>query len=167
MIRSRAGVALLLTVCSAALLSAGPAPAEEGGADDRAIREAHRRCARQFETAQREDMESFRDYDAETWREGHHPDAVSIFASGDSFIGIEAIMEAATRHFRDREAIWSWTEISRQVHGCDTALILYDAVYEIPSIGYHQRALTAVTYTYEHGRWLGVLDQGTYLEPPN
>ena len=32
-------------------------------------------CARQFEAAQRADMESFRDYDAETFRDGHHPDA--------------------------------------------------------------------------------------------
>jgi len=158
----------LLCVCSATLLSAGPAPAEERGrGEESPLVAAHRRCAQQFETAQRQDMESFRDYDAETWRDGHHPDAVSIFASGDAFFGIDEIMAAAERHFRDKEAIWSWTEIARQVHGCDTASILYDAIYEIPSIGYHQRALTAVTYTYEHGRWLGILDQGTFLEPPN
>src|SRR5262245_59874711 len=39
-------------------------------------------CSAQFEKAQRLDMESFRDYDAETFRAGHHPDAVTIFASG-------------------------------------------------------------------------------------
>jgi hypothetical protein len=30
-------------------------------------------CAEQFELAQRTDMESFRDYDRETFREGHDP----------------------------------------------------------------------------------------------
>ena len=109
-------------------------------------------------------MESFRDYDAATFRAGHDPDAVSIFPSGARFAGIDAIMTALTSHFRDREAIWSWTELNRRVDGCRTAFIEYEAVYEIPRIGFYQRALTVVTYEYEHGRWLGIMDQGTMLE---
>lgn len=34
----------------------------------------------------------------------------------------------------------------------------------IPRIHYYQRALTVVTYVYSHGKWLGILDQGTMLE---
>jgi hypothetical protein len=124
------------------------------------------RCAAQFERAQRIDMESFRDYDAETFRDGHHPDAVTIFASGDAFYGVDAIMEALASHFENREAIWAWTEVYRVVDGCRTAFILYDATYTIPSIGYHQRTLTGVTYTYSGKKWLAVADQGTYLEAP-
>lgn len=124
------------------------------------------RCAKQFEQAQRVDMESFRDYDAETFREIHHPDAVTIFASGHAFYGIDAIMNALASHFANREAIWAWSEVYRVVNGCKTAYILYDATYTIPSIGYHQRTLTGVTYTYTRNKWLAVADQGTYLEPP-
>ena len=68
--------------------------------------------------------------------------------------------------FRDREAIWAWTELYRVVDGCDSAFILYDATYDIPSIGYHQRTLTGVTYTHQGGKWLAIADQGTYLEAP-
>ena len=75
-------------------------------------------CARQFEVAQRVDMESFRDYDAETFRDGHHPDAVTVFASGARRVGIDAIMAALAPHFADREAIWAWTELYRVVDGC-------------------------------------------------
>jgi len=109
-------------------------------------------------------MESFRDFDADTWRAGHDPDAVSIFPSGATFVGIDAIMNALTGHFENRNAVWSWTELSRRVDGCRTAVIRYDATYDIPSIGYHQRAVTVVTYIYERGRWLSIYDQGTMLE---
>jgi hypothetical protein len=54
--------------------------------------------------------------------------------------------------------------LSRRVDGCRTAVIRYDATYDIPSAGFHQRAITVVTYIYKHGRWLGIYDQGTLLE---
>ena len=38
-------------------------------------------CSRDFERAQRTDMESFGAFDARTFRDGHHPEAVTIFAS--------------------------------------------------------------------------------------
>jgi hypothetical protein len=123
-------------------------------------------CARQFEEAQRIDMESFRDYDAETFRAGHHPDAVTVFASGDTFVGIDAIMAALESHFASREAIWAWTELYRVVDGCRSAFILYDATYDIPSIGYHQRTLTGVSYSHKADHWISIADQGTYLGAP-
>ena len=123
-------------------------------------------CAEQFEVAQRTDMESFRDYDRETFRDGHDPRAVTIFASGAKRIGIDAIMAALESHFANREAIWAWTELYRVVDGCKSAFILYDATYDIPSIGYHQRTLTGVTYTHNGSQWLSIADQGTYLEAP-
>ena len=123
-------------------------------------------CAEQFEVAQRTDMESFRDYDRETFREGHDPRAVTIFASGAVRYGIDAIMAALESHFANREAIWAWTELYRVVDGCKSAFILYDATYDIPRIGFHQRTLTGVTYTHNGARWLSIADQGTYLEAP-
>jgi hypothetical protein len=123
-------------------------------------------CAEQFEVAQRTDMESFRDYDRETFREGHDPRAVTIFASGAVRYGIDAIMATLEFHFANREAIWAWTELYRVVDGCKSAFILYDATYDIPRIGYHQRTLTGVTYTHDGNRWLSTADQGTYLEAP-
>jgi transcriptional regulator of nitric oxide reductase len=123
-----------------------------------------RQCARQFETAQRIDMESFRDYDAEAFRAIHHPDAVTVFASGAVRYGIDAIMATHASHFADRQGIWAWTEIHRVVDGCKTAFILYDTTYDIPSIGFHQHALTGVTYTRHKGKWLALADQGTMLQ---
>jgi transcriptional regulator of nitric oxide reductase len=120
-------------------------------------------CADQFELAQRTDMESFRDYDRETFRDGHHPDAVTVFASGAIRYGIDAIMAALNGHFVNREAVWAWTELYRVVDGCKSAFILYDTTYDIPSIGFHQHALTGVTYTHEGNRWLSIADQGTLL----
>jgi hypothetical protein len=73
-------------------------------------------------------------------------------------------MEALAGHFENRNAVWSWTELSRRVDGCRTGVIRYDATYDIPEIGYHQRAVTVVTYIYERGRWLSIYDQGTMLE---
>jgi hypothetical protein len=121
-------------------------------------------CARKFEAAQRQDMESFRDFDAERFRAVHDPDAISIFPSGFTAVGIDDIMSALSGHFTNRNAVWSWIELSRRVEGCRTAVIRYDATYDIPSIGFHQRAITVVTYIFRHGRWLGILDQGTLLE---
>jgi hypothetical protein len=120
-------------------------------------------CARQFEVAQRVDMESFRDYDLETWLAGHDARAVTVFASGAKRVGIDAIEQALASHFANREAVWSWTELYRVVDGCRSAVILYDTVYEIPRIGFRQHALTSVTYTHDGRKWLSIGDQGTLL----
>ncbi len=120
-------------------------------------------CARSFDEAQRTDMESFAAYDAETFRDGHHPEAITVFASGARRFGVDAIMEALAPHFEDREAIWTWTELYRFVDGCKTGYILYETWYEVPSSGAKQHALTAVTYVREQGRWLAIADQGTLL----
>ena len=120
-------------------------------------------CARQFDEAQRVDMESFRDFDEATWLAGHDPDAITIFASGARRQGIEAIAAALHPHFVNKTAVWSWTELFRNVVGCSTGYILYDATYDIPSIGFHQRALTSVTYIHKGDKWLSIADQGTLL----
>jgi hypothetical protein len=150
----RVFVTLGIAVVTVSSVSASPQSDGHGQAN---------RCARQFEAAQRIDMESFRDYDAETFKEGHHPDAVTIFASGAVRHGIDAIMTALASHFANREAVWAWTEMYRIVDGCKSAFILYDTTYDIPSAGFHQHALTGVTYTYKHGKWLSIADQGTLL----
>jgi hypothetical protein len=144
------GGALVVGLSSAAAVASAESNAAAG-------------CARQFEVAQRVDMESFRDYDAETFRDGHDPRAVTVFASGARRIGIDAIMAALAPHFAGREAVWAWTELYRVVDGCRSAFILYDTTYDIPSIGFHQHALTGVTYTHDGERWLSIADQGTLL----
>jgi hypothetical protein len=120
-------------------------------------------CAREFDEAQRVDMESFRDFDEATWLAGHHPQAITIFASGARRQGIESIATTMHSHFVNKTAVWSWTELFRFVDGCSTGYILYDATYDIPSAGFHQRALTSVTYVREGGSWLSIADQGTLL----
>ena len=140
----------------------GIAGALSGSATADPVREAAG-CARQFDEAQRVDMESFRDFDEATWLAGHHPEAITIFASGARRQGIESIAATMHSHFVNRTAVWSWIELFRFVDGCATGYILYDATYDIPSIGFHQRALTSVTYVHEGGRWLSIADQGTLL----
>lgn len=155
---------VLLSATAAVIALTAAAAPELASASSGAVGSAKRTCAAQFERAQWTDMTSFRDFDANTWRRGHAADAVSIFASGDRFVGIGAIMAAARSHFENKNAVWSWTELGRHVDGCRSAFIEYDANYDIPSIGFHQKALTVVSYVYRNGRWLGVLDQGTLLE---
>jgi hypothetical protein len=133
-------------------------------ASDPAGSDAAEGCARQFELAQKTDMESFRDFDEETFRAGHDPRAVTVFASGAVRFGIDAIMAALHPHFVNRNAVWSWTELYRVVDGCKSAFILYDTNYDIPSAGFHQHALTGVTYTHVGNRWLSIADQGTLLK---
>lgn len=150
---------LILATLASAL---APQPARAGDDWPPALQ---RYCERMFDTAQRIDMESFRDYDAQTFRDIHTADAVTVFASGAYRIGIDAIMAALAGHFAGREAIWEWTELHREVKGCDTAFIIYDTTYTLPSAGFRQRARVGVTYTFERGRWLAVFDQSTLLPP--
>lgn len=150
---------LILATLASAL---APQPARAGDDWPPALQ---RYCERMFDTAQRIDMESFRDYDAQTFRDIHTADAVTVFASGAYRIGIDAIMAALAGHFAGREAIWEWTELHREVKGCDTAFIIYDSTYTLPSAGFRQRARVGVTYTFERGRWLAVFDQSTLLPP--
>jgi hypothetical protein len=145
---------LQLVVAGGLVLPALPALAEDAAG-----------CARQFEVAQRVDMESFRDFDQETWLAGHDERAVTVFASGAKRIGLDAIERTMASHFANREAVWSWTELYRVVDGCRAATILYDTVYEIPRIGIRQHALTSVTYTHNGNQWLSIADQGTLLPP--
>jgi hypothetical protein len=147
--RSTLAVALLA-------LAASSSAAAEGAAEAMG-------CARQFDEAQRVDMESFRDFDEATWLAGHHPEAITIFASGARRQGIDTIAATMHSHFVNKVAVWSWTELYRFVDGCSTGYILYDATYDIPSIGFHQRALTSVAYIHQNGRWLSIADQGTLL----
>jgi uncharacterized protein (TIGR02246 family) len=121
-------------------------------------------CEKKFDQAQRQDMESFRDYDAEAFRDVHHPDATSVFAVGLVAIGRDAIMEALAPYFEAQVATWSWTEITRTVQGCRTGVIVYRTLIERP--GFSRHAINTVTYTYEHGRWLVISDQGTEVAAP-
>jgi hypothetical protein len=126
-------------------------------------------CAAQFEEAQRVDMESFRDFDADAFWAGHDPRSITVFAQGQIRYPLTAIQAALAGHFVNKNAVWTWTEIYRVIDGCRSAFILYDATYAIPSIGFRQRALTGVTYTHDGSRWLSIADQGTLLEldPPD
>lgn len=149
-------------LATTALLALSAVPQAFAGGHDGDGHRA-RGCARQFELAQRMDMESFRDYDAETFRAVHDDRAITIFASGAKFTGVDAIMTALASHFANREALWSWTEVYRVVDGCNSAFILYETVYEIPRIGFRQHAYTGVTYSHDGRRWLAIADQGTAL----
>jgi hypothetical protein len=118
-------------------------------------------CARKFDQAQRTDMESYRDFDRETWIEGHDDDAISIYNNGTWVQGRDAIAASQNAHFTNRNAVWTWTELTRAVDGCSTASIVYDATYAIPSQNFSVRLIINVTYTFKRGKWFSVIDQGT------
>jgi hypothetical protein len=145
----------------AATLAAVPAIAADDGGGTAPAALAH--CARQFDEAQRTDMESFRDFDRDTWVAGHDDDAITIFTTSRMEQGRERIAEVMNNHFTNRNAVWTWTELTRAVDGCKTATIVYDATYAIPSQGFTLREIVSVTYTYKQGKWLSVLDQGTEI----
>ncbi|MGO1073319.1 hypothetical protein [Lysobacter sp. CA199] len=156
----------LLTVCaSGAVLASDSSESATAQGLNRGENILHRICARQFDIAQKTDMESFRDYDADTFRAVHHERAMTVFDSGGVVVGLDAIMTALAGHFARREAVWTWTERHRVVDGCRSAYILYETEYAIPRTGYRQRALTGVTYSHDGFKWLAIADQGTKLPP--
>jgi hypothetical protein len=161
--RTKTRLALAGLTVVAAVSATTPAFA---AADRSDARQSDRRCARQFDEAQRVDMESFRDYDLATWTASHDDDAITVLASGVWFQGRDRIAQVLRAHFENREAIWTWTELTRAVDGCRTATILYDATYAIPSANFTQRAYVSVVYTYKHGKWLSVIDQSTLVATP-
>lgn len=156
--RTKIRLAIAGLTVAAAVGAATPALAAGGGSDER---QSERRCARQFDEAQRVDMESFRDYDLPTWTASHDDDAITVLANGVWFQGRDRIAQVLSGHFTGREAQWTWTELTRAVDGCRTATILYDATYAVPSTGFSQRSYVSVTYTYKRGKWLSVIDQST------
>ncbi|MGH9243823.1 MAG: hypothetical protein ACRD29_05805 [Acidimicrobiales bacterium] len=106
----------------AGVLLAGALAVPAAASPEQPAQPAHRGgCIRAFDEIQRLDMESFRDFDAETFRSVHVEDAVTIFASGRIEYGIDAIMEALAPHFANRNAVWEWTELFRSIdRGCKT-----------------------------------------------
>jgi hypothetical protein len=142
---------------------ASPAAAEAGTERQLGSAGLTRWCAQKFDEAQRHDMESFRDFDRATWEAGHDDDAITIYSTGQVVQGREAIGNSQRNHFNNRNATWTWTEKTRAVDGCSTGTIVYDATYAIPSQGFVLRQIVSVTYTFKHGRWLSVIDQGTQI----
>ena len=109
------------------------------------------------------DMESYRDFDKATWVAGHDDDAITIYSSGQMVQGRDAIGASQNGHFTNRNAVWSWTELTRAVDGCSTGTIVYNATYAIPSQNFTLHLIINVTYTFKHGKWLSVIDQGTEI----
>ena len=125
-------------------------------------------CVALFEEAQRTDMESFAAYDADTFRDGHHPDATTIFGSGSGiFVGVDAIMQRLAGHFEMRQATWRWRELHRWVDCPRTALIVYETWYELASESFSSHRLTSVVYVQREGRWVAIHDQGTPIAEPS
>lgn len=131
-----------------------------GATSDAAAAAAY--CARQLDVATRADMESFRDFDADTFRAGHDPRAITVFPSGRVAVGIDEIMRLLAPHFTDRNATFTWTERGRTVEGCKTALVWFDARYDIDSANIHQHQVIVVTWIWKHGRWLAISDTNTF-----
>ncbi len=154
---------LVLVGLAVAATAAVATPTVAAATDDDGSAAAETNCAREFDEAQRVDMESFRDYDLATWTAGHDDDAITVLAQGLWFQGRDTIAAVLHRHFEDRENIWTWTELTRAVDGCKTGTILYDTTITVPSANFSQRALVSVTYTRKSGKWLSVIDQGTLL----
>lgn len=158
----------LAVIAAVATLGVGGAAAA-GATDDAAADGAKtggwgRWCASSFDEAARLDMESFRDYDADTWRGLHHPAAQTVLASGQRFVGVDAIMTALAGHFEGREAIFEWTELDRFVdQTCTSGFVVYETRYRLPSSGFDQSATTTVTFVRQGVQWKVVFDQGTEL----
>ncbi|MEV5962851.1 hypothetical protein AB0L70_13875 [Kribbella sp. NPDC051952] len=143
---------------------AAPAVAAASPAGAGTVRDQAKSCAQKFEKAQRTDMESFRDFDWDTWIHGHDKGVVSIVADGRVRTGLDAVAAASRPRFDSKDSVWSWTELTRKVDGCSTGFVVYTTKYAIPRLDYWFTAVTTVTYEFKHGRWLVILDQGTLLE---
>lgn len=153
-----AGLAAAATLALPSTAAAGDHHGGGGHGDDHGD---VRRCAQQFEVAQKQDMETFRDFDAAGWRAVHDENAISIAANGVPIVGIDAIMAATESYFEAKNVVWSWTELRRSVNGCESGFIIYNTTYAIPSQNFSVDLLTVVSYVHKGNKWLGVLDQNT------
>ncbi|MEV8377547.1 hypothetical protein AB0P21_32720 [Kribbella sp. NPDC056861] len=164
----RTGILLATAATLAVPTAANAKPATDSGTattdSSTATASRPKTCAQKFDQAQRTDMESFRDFDWPTWIAGHSKHVVSIIADGRTRIGLDAVATASRPRFVSKDSVWSWTETTRRVNGCDSAFIVYTTKYAIPRLDYWFTAVTTVSYEYQRGRWLVVLDQGTLLE---
>ena len=105
------------------------------------------------------------DYDAEAFREVHHPDAVSVFAVGEVAIGRDAIMEAFGPLLRGEGR---QVELDRD-HQVRPGMP--HRRHRLPhprssGPGLSRHAINTVTYTFDRGRWLVISDQGTEVSAP-
>ena len=154
---------LALTAAAALAITGTAVPAAAAASTEHRRSPIAAYCARAFDHAQRTDMESYRDFDRETWVALHDDDAITILNNGRVIQGRDAIAASQNAHFTNRNAVWSWTELTRAVDGCSTATVVYDATYAIPSQNFSVRLIINVTYTFKHGKWFSTLDQGTAI----
>jgi len=73
-------------------------------------------------------------------------------------------LQDAVSRFMTREYTFDRRRaILKSVDGCSTGTIVYDATYAIPSQNFNLHLIINVTYTFKHGKWLSVIDQGTEI----
>lgn len=159
MIRTVLGAAALLTTAAVVPASAAAAPAHHP------THPAHRHvaCARQFEKAVQAYLDTTQRHDAADFEKLLSPDYTVILPGGTTFVGKKDGAAFIDRFFARTDWTQTFTETSRAVEGCRTALVVFDSVYsdeDGPA-----PLVIALTWTYRDGRWFVLTDQNTVRDP--
>jgi hypothetical protein len=147
-----AGLALAALAALSPAATAGPATTHNG-------------CGRQLDAAVHRYVATTADRDAAGFNALLHREVTGTLPGGTVFAGNDELAGFIDRFFARTDWTQTFELAGRTVSGCSTAYVLFDSVYAEPAAGFRQQLKIGVTWTREHGRWLGLADQNTEVVP--
>jgi len=155
--RNRLRITLFGAVLVAATLAVPP-NAVAGGDHSHG---AAARCERQLTDAQLKMNKQFVDRNLEPFLRNYHRDATFILFDGQIFPTTPAIRGYYTGLFANPAWEATFTVSKKVVNGCESAVVIEDATFDIPAVGYHLRYWGTLSWVRDHGQWRVVNDQLT------
>lgn len=162
--RNRLRITLFGGVLVAATLAAGTSAVADGDhahGDHAHGGGAAARCERELTEAQLRMNKQFVDRDLEPFLRNYHRDATFILFDGRIFPTTPAIRGYYTGLFANRSWTATFTVSKKVVNGCESAVVIEDATFDIPAVGYHLRYWGTLSWVRDHGQWRVVNDQLT------
>ena len=150
----KATAAGLSLVAAAVMAAAAPAAADTTGGPA-----AAGTCARDFDRAIQQYVDTTDRRDAAGFNALLDQDVTAVLRLGDTFDGKREVATFIEEFFAEPGWTQSFTVLKKVVHGCHTAFVLYDSVYADPGAGVRLHLIIGVTFTHRHGRWLIVHNQ--------
>jgi ketosteroid isomerase-like protein len=157
--RNRLRITLFGGVLVAATLAAATSAVADG--DHAHGGGAAARCERELTEAQLRMNTQFVDRDLEPFLRNYHQDATFILFDGRIFPTTPAIRGYYTGLFANRAWKATFAVSKKVVNGCASAVVIEDATFDIPAVGYHLRYWGTLSWVRDHGQWRVVNDQLT------
>jgi hypothetical protein len=148
-----------LGVVAGAVLAAGlavPTVASASNGDHHG--DSDRACARAFDKAVHEDMDSFNARDMNRYRRILHERVIDNNA-GRITIGRDAVLAGgAAVLFPDTTWSFPYTIRNETVYGCESGIAVLDAHWQVPTKNVDVHLVITMTLVRDHGRWQVAID---------